>query len=163
MLELGFVPTLDPRSPYGFDIEATVPKERWLRHQQQHLDHRLLQDLFHHTVVDLQAEFPGLGETVAFDVTHIYAWVKQNNLRDYVSERFNPALQPSGAPDCRLGVKRSTNQPAPQDSTKHKLAEQPAPPQPKQDQKPPQQRPPTPERKQTKKKKEKKGGRGQMR
>jgi hypothetical protein len=110
VLELGFEPKLDPRAPYGFDVEATVPKERWLRFQQQHLDHHCLQDLFHHTVVDLQAEIPGLGETVAVDVTHIYAWVKQNNLRDYVAERFNPDRQPTGDPDCRLGVKRSTNQ-----------------------------------------------------
>ena len=127
VLELGFVPTLDPRAPYGFDIEATVPKERWLRHPQQHLDHRRLQDLFHHTVVDLQAEIPGLGETVAFDVTHIYAWVKQNNLRDYVTERFNPALQPSGDPDCRLGVKGSTNQQSAQDSTKEMPTDETAP------------------------------------
>lgn len=124
VLELGFEPKLDPRAPYGFDIEATVPKERWLRFQQQHLDHHCLQDLFHHTVVDLQAEIPGLGETVAADVTHIYAWVKQNNLRDYVKERFNPDLQPSGDPDCRLGIKRSTNQKATDNSPTPKPTEQ---------------------------------------
>jgi hypothetical protein len=118
ILEVGFVPKLDPRMPYGFDIESTLPKERWLRHHQQHLDHRLLQDLLHHTVKDLQTEIPGLGETIAVDVTHIYAWVKQNNLRDYVTDRFNPELQPSGDPDCRLGVKRSTNQEQADGSTK---------------------------------------------
>jgi len=53
---------------------------------------------------------PGLGEVVSFDVTHLYANVKENNLRHYVKERYNPHLQPKGDPDCRLGVKRSTNQ-----------------------------------------------------
>lgn len=47
---------------------------------------------------------------MAFDVTHLYAHVRQNNLRAYVPERYNPDLQPSGDPDCRLGVKTSTNQ-----------------------------------------------------
>jgi hypothetical protein len=72
----------------------------------------------HHTVKDFQTEIPGLGETIAVDVTHIYAWVKQNNLRDSVKDRFHPELQPSGDPDCRLGVKRSTNQEQADGSTK---------------------------------------------
>ncbi len=127
VLELGFEPKLDPSHPYGFDVEAPLPKQRWLRHQQQHLDHRCLQDLFHHTVVDLQAAIPGLGETVAVDVTHIYAWVKQNNLRDYVKERFNPVLQPSGDPDCRLGVKRSTNQQSCDEETQEPTGDASAP------------------------------------
>jgi len=59
-----------------------------------------------------------LGEVVAFDVTHIYAHVQQNNLRAYVKERYNPELQPTGDPDCKLGVKRSTNQEQPDGSTK---------------------------------------------
>jgi hypothetical protein len=70
----------------------------------------LLQDLLHGTVHALQAEIPGLGETIAIDVLHIYAWVRANNLRDDVPERYNPACQPIADPDCRLGVKRPTNQ-----------------------------------------------------
>jgi hypothetical protein len=110
VLELGFVPLRDPTQPYGFDVERTVPGDRWLRFQQPTLDPALLQALLRGTVHALQAEIPGLGATVAVDVKHIYAWVRQNNPKAYVPERYNPDLQPSGDPDCRLGVKRSTNQ-----------------------------------------------------
>jgi hypothetical protein len=44
--------------------------------------------LLHATVSTLHAEISRLGETVAFDVKHLYAWVKENNLRAYVSDRF---------------------------------------------------------------------------
>jgi hypothetical protein len=110
VLEIGFRPVADPAQPEGFDVAHTVPCARWLRHWQQHLDNTLLQALLRPTVRALQAEIPGLGETVAFDVKHIYAWVQENNHKAYVSERYNPQRQPHGDPDCRLGVKRSSNQ-----------------------------------------------------
>lgn len=110
VLELGFRPTLDVQQPYGFDVQRTLPTVRWLNEQLRTFDPRLLADLFEQTVQALLHEIPGLGEVVSFDVTHIYANVKENNLRQYVKERYNPDLQPKGDPDCRLGVKRSTNQ-----------------------------------------------------
>jgi len=109
VLALGFTPRRDARAPYGFDVERTVPSARWLAEQQQRLDPQLLAALFAATVQALCDEIPGLGETVAFDVTHIYAWVKENNLRTYVAHRYDPTQQPAGDPDCKLGVKRSTN------------------------------------------------------
>lgn len=110
VLELGFRPVVAPEQPFGFDVERTVPGARWLRRQQQHLDHRLIQALFAATIPALQREIPGLGTTVAVDVKHIYAWVQENNPKAYVSERYAPERQPQGDPDCRLGVKRATNQ-----------------------------------------------------
>jgi Transposase DDE domain len=110
VLELGFRPVRDATQPFGFDVERTVPCDRWLRHWQQHLDNALLQALLRPTVQALQAEIPGLGETVAYDVKHIYAWVQQNNGKARVPDRYNPARQPPGDPDCRLGVKTSSNQ-----------------------------------------------------
>jgi hypothetical protein len=47
---------------------------------------------------------------VAFDVKHIYAWVKANNERVYVKERYDKTHRLAGDSDCRLGVKRSSNQ-----------------------------------------------------
>ena len=47
---------------------------------------------------------------MAFDVKHIYAWVKENNQRVYAKERYKPDQCLVGDPDCKLGVKRSTNQ-----------------------------------------------------
>lgn len=118
VLALGFHLVLDPTQPYGFDVARTVPSARWLREQLRRLDPVLLQTLLQGTVTALQAEIPGLGETVAFDVKHLYAWVKENNPRQYVPDRFDKTHQPPGDPDCRVGVKRSTNQEQPDGSTK---------------------------------------------
>ena len=102
VLELGFRPTLDVQQPYGFDVQRTLPTVRWLNEQLRTFDPRLLADLFAQTIQALLQEIPGLGEVVSFDVTHIYAHVKQNNLRQYVKERYHPDRQPKGDPDCRM-------------------------------------------------------------
>src|SRR6266571_8669355 len=109
LLELGFRPIPDVSQPYGFDVERTVPTARWLREKQRTLEQPVLQALLAATVHDLRQQIPGLGEVVAFDVTHIYAWVKENNLRVYVKDRYKKEVQPTGDRDCRLGVKKSTN------------------------------------------------------
>jgi hypothetical protein len=109
VLELGFHLTLDPTAPYGFDCDATLPCDVRLRRKLRSFDHCLLQDLLHATVHALQEEIPGLGETVAFDVKHLYAWVQENNPRSGIKNRFDKLQQPASDPDCKLGVKRSTN------------------------------------------------------
>lgn len=110
VLEIGFIPVPNRHHPYGFDVEQTVPCDRWLRHKQQKMSNETLRALFKKTVEALQAEIPTLGQTVVADVKHIYAWVKENNPREFVIDRFDPDQQPCGDPDCRLGVKRSSNQ-----------------------------------------------------
>jgi hypothetical protein len=117
VLELGFRPVPDPTQPYGFDVARTVPCCRWLRHQQQHLDHAVLHALLRGTVQALRAAIPDLGTTVAVDVKHIYAWVQENNPKQHVAQRFDPTRQPRGDPDCRLGVKRTRNQAGPTQKT----------------------------------------------
>jgi hypothetical protein len=120
VLELGFRPHLDLTQPYGFQVEKTVPSVRQLNHMLRTLDPRLLANLFAQSVQALQQEIPGLGEVVAYDVKHIYANVKENNFRAYVEERFKKDQQPKHDPDCRLGVKKSTNQVQPDGTTKEK-------------------------------------------
>ena len=120
VIELGFRLVLDPTAAYGFDVEQTLPCEFWLREKLRHCDPALLQALLQATVRALQDEIPGLGETVAFDVKHIYGWVKENNERAYVPERYDKTKRLAGDPDCRLGVKRSTNQEQEDGSTKVK-------------------------------------------
>ncbi len=110
VLELGFRPVRDPTQLYGFAVARPVPGARWLRHQRRTLDPAILQALLRATVQALRQAIPDLGTTVAIDVKHIYAWVQANNPKACVTERYDPARQPSGDPDCRLGVKRSTNQ-----------------------------------------------------
>src|SRR5581483_7061408 len=117
VLDLGFRPVLDVSQLYGFDVERTVPTARWLREKQRTLSQDVLQDLLVWLVQDLRQEIPGLGETVAFDVTHIYAWVRENNPRVYVQGTFDVTHIPKGDPDCRLGVKKSSNKEQP-DGTK---------------------------------------------
>ncbi|MBO0794070.1 MAG: transposase [Ktedonobacteraceae bacterium] len=120
ILELGFHLVLDPTQLYGFDAQRTLPSDQWLRQMLRTFDSLLLQALLHATVRDLQAEIPGLGEVVAFDVKHIYAWVKENNDRAYVKDRYDKTRQPLGDPDCRLGVKRSSNIEQPDGSTEER-------------------------------------------
>jgi hypothetical protein len=118
VLELGFRPHLDLTEPYGFRVGKTVPSIGHLNAILRSLDSRKLSDLFAQTVQALQAEIPGLGEVVAYDVKHIYANVKENNPRVYLQDRYCKDRQPKGDPDCRVGVKRSTNQEQPDGSTK---------------------------------------------
>src|SRR5947209_18327430 len=118
IIDFGFHLELDPRLPYGFDPDKTLPCRYWLGEKLRKLDRSLLTALLSATVAALQEEIPGLGETVAFDVKHIYAWVKENNERVYVKDRYDKTQCLAGDPDCRLGVKRSTNQEQPDGSTK---------------------------------------------
>lgn len=120
VLELGFRPVLDLRLPYGFDVERTVPTARWLREKQRTLAQPVLQALLDETVQALRQDIPGLGEVVAFDVAHLYAWVRENNPRVYVVGSFDVTHIPKGDPHCRLGVKKSSNQEQPDGSTKVK-------------------------------------------
>ncbi len=73
IIELGFQLHLDPTAVYGFDPQKTLPCRYWFSQKLRTLDPALLQGLLQATVRDLQAEIPGLGEVVAFDVKHIYA------------------------------------------------------------------------------------------
>jgi hypothetical protein len=118
VLELGFRPHLDLGMAYGFRVESTVPCVRHLNTVLRHLDGQVLSGLLTQTVHALQTEIPGLGEVVAYDVKHIYANVKENNPRVHMKDRFCKERQPAGDPDCRVGVKRSTNQTQPDGSTK---------------------------------------------
>ena len=110
VLALDFRPKLNRDLPYGFDVAKTVPTARWLRKQQEVLQQCVLQALLAATVRDLREEIPGLGEVVAFDVTHIYAYVKENNPRAYVKDRYDKDHQPRGDRDCKLGEKREHQQ-----------------------------------------------------
>jgi hypothetical protein len=90
VLRLGFRPVIDPTQPWGFGVKRTVPSARHLRRKLQTFDNSQLQSILGGTVTDLEDEIPDLAESVAMDVKHIYAWVKENNPRQYVKERFNP-------------------------------------------------------------------------
>jgi hypothetical protein len=54
-----------------------------------------------------------LGHCISGDTKHILAWVKENNPKTYVSDRFDKTHQPKGDADCRLGCKRRHNKGSP--------------------------------------------------
>lgn len=120
VIELDFRLELNPTAPHGFDVERTLPLRYWLGEKLRQLDRALLQDLLAATVAALQEAIPGLAETVAFDVKHMYAWVKENNQRVYAKDRYDKTKRLAGDPACRLGVKCSTNQEQPDGTTQEK-------------------------------------------
>jgi hypothetical protein len=58
----------------------------------------------------LSTEVDDFGECISLDTKCILAWVRENNLKDYVEDRYDKTKQPTGDPDCRLGCKRRRNQ-----------------------------------------------------
>jgi hypothetical protein len=49
------------------------------------------------------------GDCISLDTKHILAWVKENNPKQYVQDRFDKTRQPAGDPDCKVGCKRRHN------------------------------------------------------
>jgi hypothetical protein len=110
---LGFPLVTAAHSPWGFDPEVSLPTHRHFTRMVRTIPNDKLQYLFGNTVQLLQAELSteveGFGQAVSLDTKHIIAWVKENNPKAYVSDRYNKDKQPPGDPDCRLGCKRRHN------------------------------------------------------
>ncbi len=111
---LGFPLIASSRFPWGFEADASLPTHRHFTRMLRTAPNDALQGLLASSVVLLQAELAPegvrLGESISLDTKHILAWVKENNPKAYVSDRFNKDQQPAGDPDCRLGCKRRHNQ-----------------------------------------------------
>jgi hypothetical protein len=114
---LGFPLAPSRHSPWGFDAEASLPTHRHFTYLLRHMPNAVLQFLLDSSVQRLQAELSQhgitLGTCIALDTKHVLAWVKENNPKAYVQNRFNKDKQPAGDPDCRLGCKRRHNQHGP--------------------------------------------------
>ncbi len=112
---LGFPLVPDPTAPHGFDVECSLPSRRQLGRVLRELDHAAAQFLLQGTVQLIQAALPPerqatFGDVIALDTKHILAWVKENNPKAYVSDRYDKTRQPKGDPDCKLGCKKRHNQ-----------------------------------------------------
>lgn len=112
------VPT--PETNLGFNPRASLPTPRHFTRLLRKVPNAVLQFLLADSVRLIQAELRTLAvppiECVSLDTKHILAWVKENNPKAYVTERYNKQLQPLGDPDCRLGCKRKHNRPTPSDN-----------------------------------------------
>lgn len=129
----GFIPLFGfplvpaPNHPLGFNARASLPTPRHLTHLLRQLPNAALQALLTESVQLVLTELTRLAappiECVSLDTKHILAWVKENNPKTYVPDRFNKAKQPTGDPDCKLGCKRRHNQrPAPATPTRLPVA-----------------------------------------
>jgi hypothetical protein len=91
-----------------------LPTARHFTRMQRQLPNAVLQCVLADSVQLILCELSARAvmriDCVSLDTKHILAWVKQNNPKAYVSERFNPAQQPAADHDCRLGCKRRHNQ-----------------------------------------------------
>ena len=89
-----------------------LPTVRHLNRMLRQMPNTCFQFLLDETVRLLQDELvsrvPDFGQAISLDTKHIIAWVKENNPKAYVSDRFDAAQQPSD-PDCRVGCKRKHN------------------------------------------------------
>lgn len=98
----------DSTSPCGFDPARATPNDDRLRAVLRDLDPAQL-DWLLTASVHLFQNVPNFAQTVAGDTKHILAWVKQNNPKCMVPTRFDKTRQPTGDPDCKLGVKSRRN------------------------------------------------------
>lgn len=101
----------------GFDLRTGLPAERtWARTLRQ-LHNQSRQFLLDQSIQAIWRALPScladhpLADAVALDTKHILAWVKENNLKESIPDRFNKERQPKGDPDCKLGCKERHNQP----------------------------------------------------
>jgi len=116
---LGFPLQPCQHTTWGFDVAASLPTHRHFTRMLRQMPNAALQYLLDGSVTCLQAALPAdvhFGRAIALDTKHIVAWVKENNPKAYVSDRFDKTQQPNGDPDCRLGCKRRRNR-SPQEET----------------------------------------------
>ena len=98
----------------GFDLSVRLPTERHLARMLRKAPNAIVQYLLSDSVRLLIQDFADkgmrVGECISLDTKHILAWVKENNPKAYVENRFDKTKQPKGDPDCKLGCKRKHNQ-----------------------------------------------------
>jgi len=105
-----------PSGPWLSDtlVDTHLPTQRHFARILRRLPNPALQVLLDDTVhllqLELASETQTFGQTISLDTKHILAWVKENNPKAYVSERYDKEKQPPGDPDCRVGCKRKRNQ-----------------------------------------------------
>jgi hypothetical protein len=110
---LGFSLAVSNPAGLGLDIRASLPTTRHLTHMLRTLPNSVLQFLLADSVrlirEELAAQGVQTGECISLDTKHILAWVKENNPKAYVEDRYDKTKQPAGDPDCKLGCKRRHN------------------------------------------------------
>jgi hypothetical protein len=95
-------------------VDAQLPTQRHFARVLRRLPNAALQVLLDDTVrllqLELAAEVSDFGQTISLDTKYILAWVKENNPKAFIQDRYDKHQQPPGDPDCRVGCKRKRNQ-----------------------------------------------------
>jgi hypothetical protein len=111
----GFPLVPDRSRSWGFDPQVSLPTQRHFTRMLRTMPNATLKFLLRASVAAIlealaDAKCDNVARTISLDTKHIIAWVKQNNPKAYVEDRYDKTKQPSGDPDCKLGCKRRHNQ-----------------------------------------------------
>jgi hypothetical protein len=112
---LGMRRRADATAPHGFDLAASVPSHHRFSTVLRTLPPTMLAFLLTATVQRLRDTLPPearatFGDTIAGDTQALLAWVKENNPKQVIKDgRLDKTRQPTGDPDCKLGVKTRHN------------------------------------------------------
>lgn len=110
---LGFRTSSAGFNPAEYFSLAGLPTQRHFSRLLHKAPNASFQFLLGSSVRALLAEFArrqiAVPDTVSLDTKHILAWVKENNPKTYLPDRFDKTRQPAGDPDCKLGCKRRHN------------------------------------------------------
>lgn len=112
---LGFPLVPSAAFSWGFDVAHSLPTVRHFNRLLRTLPQRQATFLLRSSVQLLKGELPpavNFGDCIDLDTKHILAWVKENNPKTTIKgKRFDPARQPKGDQDCKVGFKANDNQP----------------------------------------------------
>lgn len=123
---LGFPLAASTAYSWGFDVEASLPDVRQFNRVLRTLRPEQATFLLKSSVQLLDTELaelpdadqlPRFGDEISLDTKHILAWVRENNPKEFVEDRYNKEKQPPGDPDCKLGCKKKRNQPPTHDGS----------------------------------------------
>jgi hypothetical protein len=114
----GFPLVADRNHPLGFDPERSLACRQHFSRilRTLHPDQtRFLLAASVHLLGEELAEviadeaLPCFGDEISLDTKHILAWVRENNPKEFVTDRYDKHNQPKGDPDCKLGCKKKSN------------------------------------------------------
>ena len=108
---LGFNPV--PNLPLFREpmFQSALPTQRHFARMLRLMPNSILQTLLDSSIIALRTAVadPDFGKVISLDTKHILAWVRENNPKQYVQDRFDKTRQPAGDPDCKLGCKKRHN------------------------------------------------------
>jgi hypothetical protein len=108
----GFPVVTAQHPPTPANVDVALPTPRHFTRLLRQTPNAVCQVLLDSSVVLWQAELAACHlhlKVVSLDCKHVIAWVKENNPKVYVANRYDKTKQPKGDPDCKLGCKKRHN------------------------------------------------------